>query len=208
MIDIQSCTVITNTIVCFETQIQDDGSARIIGFYNSLPVFPHRETFTPIEAKHAYICDLTFNHKNCANYFAKAIREATEEEIEEYYAPVRNRLKIDINVNVETEQMTKTPVEEEISVEKDIASAPIDIHDKIVRVSPYELKSDLLSDGRYLVEIQKDCRKMVIRPSRDGRIVCKDNTIQLFGLDRYLPFEGMCELRFRKDERKLDLLLA
>ena len=208
MFDVYRCNIITNVVVCFEAQIQDDGDVRIVGFYNKLPVFPHNETFTPICAGHAYICDLTFNHKNRGNYFANAIREATEEDIEAFYAPIRKGLKIDIKVNVGAEEAAKNPAKEEVAVEKNVTPSLIDIHDKIIRVSPHELKSDLLSDGRYLVDIQKDCRKMVICPSRDGRVICRNNTIQLFGLDRYLPFEGIQELRFRKDEGRLDLLLS
>ena len=208
MFDICRCNIVTDVIVCFEAQIQDDGDIRIVGFYNKLPVFPHNETTIPIRADHVYVCDLTFNYKNRGNYFANAIREASDEDIEAFYAPVRESLKIDINVNVGAGKMSKTPVKEEIEIEKEAIPAPIDIHDKIIRVSPHELKSDLLSDGRYLVDIQKDCRKMVICPSKDGRVICKNNTIQLFGLDRYLPFEGIQELRFRRDEGRFDLLLA
>lgn len=208
MFDAYGCNIITDVIVCFEAQIQDDGDVRIIGFHNNLPVFPHNQTFTPIHANHAYVCDLTFNHRNHRNYFANAIREATDEDIETYYAPIRKNLKIDINVNVEAEDVAKTPVKEETAVKDCISSEPIDIHEKIVRISPHELRSDLLPDGRYLVDIQKDCRKMIISPNKDGRVFCKNNTIQLFGLDRYIPFEGIQELRFRKDEGRFDLLLS
>ena len=61
---------------------------------------------------------------------------------------------------------------------------------EVIRRSPSELYSEMISDGRYDIKLAKDGSHMLIVPNVEGIAVCVNHCIRLPRLGDLIPFAG------------------